>query len=307
MFLIGLFVLSQVARPETVLVCRFGKDKGQIGVTFADMAYGPAFGVDQYRNIYIIDSENNRIEAFKNNGVFWYVISVPEMNYSGVSGNCPVAFKDDTVYYGFGNFISVRTSSGKDIRRIKGQFLLNMDFRGYLHTLPLPHYPVKSEGEIEKSPPKMVVSPDLSDTIAIIKRGNTPRYYSYDRIIETKGEIRFYKMRLRKTKFPIVPEKVLLNEYIAKGDTFLFRMEGEDKEGNFYINFCKGKGGLCYERFLKKFNHNGKYLGEIKYGIKVFGDLGNEIYLSPTGDFYVANMDNEKYWIVKYPKEMFKK
>ncbi len=265
MFLIGLFVLSQVARPETVLVCRFGKDKGQVGVTFADMAYGPGnFRVDEQGNIYIWDSEHipERIQIFSKDGKLMKILT------------------------------------GKEMKEIKKELPPETDYKGYMHRLGY-----NAQGLVNR---EIVVSPDLRDTIAIIKRKDLRSYYSYDRMIETKGEIRFYKMRLRKTKFPIVPEKVLLNEYIPKGDTFLFRMEGENKEGNFYINFCKGKGGLCYERFLKKFNHNGKYIGQIKYDIVMYGDF-KTIYISPTGDFYVANMDNEKYWIVKYPKEMFKK
>ncbi len=267
MFLIGLFVLSQVARPETVLVCRFGKDKGQIGVTFADMAYGPGnFRVDEQGNIYIWDSEHipERIQIFSKDGKLMKILT------------------------------------GKEMKEIKKELPPETDYKGYMHRLGY-----NAQGFVDR---EIILSPDLRDTIAIIKRKDLRSYYSYDRMIYRRetinGKIDFYKIKLQKTKSPIMPKKELIEKYDGK-DTILWRMVGEDMEGNFYFLFVKGEGKTT-QWFLKKFNHNGKYLGQIKYEIVMYGDF-KTTYLSPTGDFYVANMDNEKYWIVKYPKEMFKK
>ncbi len=297
----GLFILTFLVQlsgtntnvtPDTAVLCYFGSGDGQVGIEIGNMQYGPGdFGIDENGNVYVGDQTNGRIIGFDTNGKV--------LKYYKCTGSVSgiVAFKE-RVYFGFGDQIVIYDTSGKLIEELKGVWNPRVDRYGYLHV-----YFKKGE----------IVFNENFDTVAVahIPFPSTDMWWSGNRVYYIPGDNLLVIREIELGKEGNALERVK-SERVVKCDpyeedisgTFI---EGEDMEGNIYIQVLSGNIG---GRKFIKLSPEGEFLGQlvVSYGDwEVWGDLGHAVRVSPRGDLYLANMDEEKYWIVRYPTEMFRK
>jgi len=309
MILLYIFVSAKVRgeeiTPDTVVLCYFGSGEGQIGIEKSDMQHGPEyFGIDENGNVYVGDSYNNRIVKFNSEGkvVRYFRREGP---ISGI-----IAFRG-RVYFGFGDRIVIYDTLGNLVEELKGVWHPRVDRYGYLHV-----YFKKGE----------IVFDENFDTVAV---AYTPfpsmdMWWSGNRVyyLSPHENNRLVIMEIELGKGGNALERIK-NERVVKCDPYLEKLsgafiEGEDMYGNIYISATvwegfRVEGGIRrpkgYWKFIK-LSPDGEYLGEIRVRFKdrvLRGDLGHARRVSPRGDIYLANMDEEKHWIVRYPTEMFKK
>ena len=283
-------------RPDTVVLCYFGSGDGQIGVYHNDMQYGPEyFGIDENGNVYVDDQTNGRIIGFDTNGKV--------LRYYKCTGSISgiVAFKG-RVYFGFGDQIVIYDTSGKLIKEIKNAWAPRLDHLNHLHAIC--GYP--KVGEIWE-----IIFDENFDMIAVLRSSSysyrsADRYYIFTGANELAIREFVIEGRGKNARERVLSERVVKCDPYEEDISGTF-IEGEDMEGNIYIQVLSGNIG---GRKFIKLSPEGEFLGQLVVGYgdwEIWGDLGHAVRVSPRGDLYLANMDEEKYWIVRYPTEMFRK
>jgi len=297
-------VRGEEIKPNTVVLCYFGSGEGQIKVERSDMLYGPEYyAIDENGNVYVDDALNKRVIKFNSKGEVVRYFYPPDEAWA-------VSVYKDKVYFWSGN-TWIYDTSGNLIKELKGVWNPRVDRYGYLHL-----YFKKGEIVFDENFDTVAIAYTPFPSIHMWWSGNRVYYLSpheNNRLVIREIELGKGGNALERIK----------NERVVKCDPYVEKLsgafiEGEDMYGNIYISSTvwegfRYEGGIRrpkgYWKFIK-LSPEGEYLGEIRARFKdrvLRGDLGHARRVSPRGDIYLANMDEEKYWIVRYPTEMFKK
>jgi len=298
----GLFILTFLVQlsgtntnvtPDTAVLCYFGSGDGQVGIEIGNMQYGPFdFAIDEQKNVYISDYYNNRVIKFNTEGQAERYYYPPEARW--------IAVREGRIYIGDGS-IWVYDTSGDFLKELKGAGYPRVDRYGNL-------YAYFSDG--------LIIFNEDFDTVAVAYRpfpsSSANPLWSGDKYIFLSSDKELTIWRLDLSAKGKVLERIK-SEIVIRCNPYSTGfsagwIEGEDEEGNIYVQGYEKNivGGVVFI----KLSPEGEFLGQLVVSYRdweIWGDLGHAVRVSPRGDLYLANMDKEKYWIMRYPTEMFRK